>query len=264
MEIVLIGSGNVAHTFGHMLELSGHQIVQVISRDPIHARELADKLNAHHGTDLNDLSMNADVYLLAVTDRAVHHLNETLRLGRRIAAHTAGSLPLSAISKISTGTGVLYPLQSLRKDIKQIRPIPMLVEARDKTTLTRLKTLAESISPLVREMDSEHRMKLHLAAVICNNFTNHMISLAADYCRSESIDFDLLKPLLQETFDRAERFDPLDMQTGPARRHDRGTIDLHLELLAPYPGLRDFYRMISDHIYHYYPDPDPQGDPGAN
>jgi len=264
MEIVLIGSGNVAHTFGHMLELSGHRIVQVISRNPGHARELADRLNAQHGTDLNDLSMDADVYLLAVTDRAIPQLNETLRLGKRIAAHTAGSLPLSAISRISTNTGVLYPLQSLRKDIKQIRPIPMLVEAGDRGTLTRLRTLAESISPVVREIDSEHRMKMHLAAVICNNFANHMISLAADYCRSESIDFDLLKPLLQETFDRADRYDPLDMQTGPARRHDRGTIDLQLELLTQYPGLRDFYRMISDHIFHYYPDPDLQPEPGSN
>jgi predicted short-subunit dehydrogenase-like oxidoreductase (DUF2520 family) len=252
MEIVIIGSGNVAHTFGHMLELSGHRIVQVISRDGSHAKDLAEKLNAQHTSDLNDISMDADVYLMAVTDKAVGELNQVLRLGKRIAAHTAGSLPLAAISRISTNTGVLYPLQSLRKEIKQLRPIPMLVEAGDKVTLSRLKTLAESISPLVREMDSEHRMKLHLAAVICNNFTNHMITLASDYCRSQSLDFNLLKPLLQETFERADRFDPLEMQTGPARRHDAGTLELHMQLLAGYPGLQELYRVLSDHIYHYY------------
>lgn len=252
MEIVIIGSGNIAHSFGHLLELQGHRIHQVLSRDSGHARELAERLNAQYSSDLDEIWLSADVYLLAVSDHAIAELNGYLRLGRRIVVHTAGAVALSAIQNISKCTGVLYPLQSIRKDIKQARDIPVLVEASDKITLTRLKTLAESISSKVREVDSEQRLKIHLAAVFCNNFTNYLFTIAKDYCQKESLDFDLLKPLLHETFSRLERYDPRDVQTGPAMRNDTRTLEQHRGLLSGYPEIWEVYRLLSRHIYDYY------------
>ena len=44
MNIVLIGSGNVAHHLGAGLQAAGHHIVQVYSRKADHAQELAKLL----------------------------------------------------------------------------------------------------------------------------------------------------------------------------------------------------------------------------
>jgi len=252
MEIVILGSGNVAHCFGHLLELQGHRIRQVISRHTGHAQVLAERLNASYTDSPDEIWTGADVYLLAVSDRAIAGLDGWLRLGKRIAVHTSGSIPLKAIANISDNTGVLYPLQSLRRDIQQPAEIPVLVEASDRITQTRLITLAESISSRIELVNSDRRMKLHLAGVICNNFTNYLFTLARDYCQAESLDFGLLKPLIQETFHRLERYDPAQVQTGPAIRGDQVTLEQHLELLADHPGTQEVYQMLSDHISRYY------------
>ena len=257
MDVVMIGSGNVAHCFSHLLQIKGHQIIQVVSPGKDHARMLAETLNAAWSDDIRDIDMNADVYLVAVADSAIAGLNDTLRLGKRIVAHTAGAMPLDAIGNISVNTGVFYPLQSIRKETHVTGKIPLLVEASNDTVLRRLKALGEAISDVVIEMDSASRLKMHLAAVFCNNFPYHLIALCKSYCERESLDFSLLQPLMKETFLRLETQQSPELQTGPAARGDRVTMDKHLPLLEDYPFMRALYVLLSDSIAHqkgYGPD----------
>ncbi|UYQ91557.1 DUF2520 domain-containing protein [Chitinophaga horti] len=252
MDIVIIGSGNVAHCFGTQLKLHGHSVKQVISRKKEHAAELAGVLGASHAADLLDINMEADVYLLAVSDAVLPELNDQLRLGRRIVAHTAGAVPLAAINKISTATGVIYPLQSIRKENKSYPVIPLLIEAAADDVLRRLQSLAQSISGNITVMDSEQRLQMHLAAVFANNFTNHLVALAKSFCEKEQLDFQLLQPLIAETFARLEKFAPEQVQTGPALRNDQSTMDLHLAQLSRYPEMQRIYPVLSESIYNFH------------
>jgi len=252
MEIVIVGAGNVAHCFGHLLKLHGHQILQVISRNKAHAQELGELLQAKATDDLLDINMEADVYLLAVSDDAIPGLNDELRLGKRIVAHTAGAVPLDAISRISTHTGVLYPLQSIRKELKNYPPIPIMLEASNDEVLRRLQSLAQSIASQIAIVDSRQRLQLHLAAVLCNNFTNHLFASAKRYCEQEGLDFTLLQPIIKETFDRLEKFPPESVQTGPAIRGDATTMALHRSLLEKEKHLQRIYQVMSDSIYQFH------------
>ncbi|HEU4554258.1 MAG TPA: DUF2520 domain-containing protein [Chitinophaga sp.] len=252
MEIVIIGAGNVAHCFGQLLKINGHQIKQVISRSEESAKELGEVLHAPATTDLLDIYMEADVYILAVSDAALPGLNDELRLGKRIVVHTAGAVPLEAISRISTHTGVLYPLQSLRKEIKTPPPIPIMLEAGNDEVLRRLQSLAQSIASRIEIVNSHQRLQLHLAAVLCNNFTNHLIARAKTYCEQEGLDFTLLYPIIKETFERLEKYPPETVQTGPAMRGDAATMQLHTQLLAGDPLLQQLYKVLSDSIYQFH------------
>ena len=252
MDIVIIGTGNVAHCFGQLLKIHGHQVKQVVSRQLAHAQELGEMLNAAYTDDLLDINMEADIYLLAVNDAAITELNDQLRLGKRIVAHTAGAVSLDAISRISTHTGVLYPLQSIRKEIKTYPPIPVMLEASSDEVLRRLQALAQSISGSVTITNSEQRLKYHLTAVLCNNFTNHLIAQAKAYCEKEQLDFTLLQPIIKETFDRLEKYPPEMVQTGPAMRQDEATMHLHRDLLADNTHLQQVYQVISDAIYQFH------------
>jgi len=251
MEIVIIGAGNVAHAFGQLLKINGHQIKQVISRSAESAKELGEVLHAPATNDLLDIYMEADVYILAVNDTAIQALNDELRLGRRIVAHTAGAVPLSAISRISTHTGVLYPLQSLRKEIKTPPPIPIMLEAGNDEALRRLQSLAQSIASRIEIIDSHQRLQLHLAAVLCNNFTNHLIARAKVYCEQEGLDFSLLQPIIKETFERLDKYPPEAVQTGPAMRGDTATMQLHQQLLGNDALFQQLYKVLSDSIYQF-------------
>ncbi|RBL92273.1 DUF2520 domain-containing protein [Chitinophaga flava] len=252
MDIVIIGTGNVAHCFGQLLKLHGHQVKQVLSRHIDHARNLGEMLNAPYTDDLTDIDMNADVYLLAVSDAAIPELNDQLRLGKRIVAHTAGAVPLSAISRISVNTGVLYPLQSIRKELKTYPPIPVMLEAGNDEVLRRLQALAGSIASRIAIADSTQRLKYHLTAVLCNNFTNHLFAEAKAYCEKEQLDFTLLQPIIKETFDRLEKYAPETVQTGPALRKDNTTMDLHRSLLADNEHLLRVYEVLSEAIYRLH------------
>lgn len=252
MDIVIIGSGNIAHCFGHLLKLHGHPVKQVISRRKENAAALAGLLGASHTADLLDINMEADVYLLAVGDTVIHELNDKLRLGRRIVAHTAGAVPLDAINRISTSTGVIYPLQSIRKETKDYPTMPLLLEASADDVLRRLQSLAQSISGQITVMDSAQRLQMHLAAVFCNNFTNHLVALAKSYCEQEQLDFQLLQPIIRETFSRLEKFAPDQVQTGPALRNDQVTMELHQQQLALYPFMQQIYPLMSQSIYNFH------------
>ncbi len=252
MDIVIIGSGNIAWCYGQQLRLNGHVVQQVISRQEAHAQALGEMLNAAYTTDLLSINMEADVYLLAVSDDALAGLNDELRLGRRMVAHTAGAVPLSAISRISTHTGVVYPLQSIRKENKNYPEIPIIIEASNDETLRRLQSLAQSISPKVSVVDSAQRLQFHLAAVLANNFTNHLVTLSKTFCQDHGLDFGLLQPIIRETFDRLERFGPEHVQTGPALRGDQHTLALHESLLEDNPPLKAVYQVLSASIAEFY------------
>ncbi|SDF98414.1 Rossmann-like and DUF2520 domain-containing protein [Chitinophaga filiformis] len=252
MDIVIIGAGNVAHCFGHLLKLHGHQILQVISRKKENAVELAESLHSSGTDDLLDINMEADLYLMAVSDAAIPELNDELRLGKRFVVHTAGAVPLDAIKKISLNTGVIYPLQSLRKEVRNYPAIPLLLEAANDEVMRRVKPVAQSISPDIQEVNSHQRLQLHLAAVLCNNFTNHLIARAKRYCEKEGLDFTLLQPIIKETFDRLEKFPPETVQTGPAVRNDETTMSSHRALLENEEYLKLIYQVMSDSIYDFH------------
>ena len=96
--------------------------------------------------------------------------------------------------------------------------------------------------------DDQKRLRIHLAAVIVNNFTNHLYALAEQFCLKEEIAFDLLRPLIEETAFGISRMAPNEAQTGPAIRHDNTTIEQHLKLLESHPGLRNFYLAFTESI----------------
>jgi uncharacterized protein YecE (DUF72 family) len=87
-----------------------------------------------------------------------------------------------------------------------------------------------------------------LAAVFINNFTNQMYRIAHELTDEKSLDFDLLKPLIQETAKKVQTLSPYMAQTGPAKRKDKKTIKKHLKLLQEQPKFQDIYRMLTESI----------------
>ncbi len=249
MRIVIIGAGNVATVLGRAIKKAGHEIIQVISRKEETAQALGRELECSATADFDSIDKTADFFLVAMSDAALNDLREKFNVGDKIIVHTAGSVPKDVLSGISANYGVLYPLQSLRKEnISESVAIPLLVDGNNDYTLYNISELAKSISNNVSFADEEKRTKLHVAAVIASNFTNHLYCLASEYCEKEKIDFKLLAPLIEETAARLHQYNPCDMQTGPAIRKDIVTLDKHLRLLADHPKLKTVYLRMTDSI----------------
>lgn len=248
MRVVIIGSGNVASVMGRLLKKSGHEILQVVSRNPNHAKTLATELQCSFTDSNGSVDKTADIYLVAVNDSALYELNKSFTVGTKLILHTAGSVPKDVLKDSSVNYGVIYPLQSLRKEMEYTEDIPFLIDGNSEETLTVTEDFAKTLSEKVAKASDEERLKLHVAAVVVSNFTNHLYALAEEFCKRENVDFNLLAPLIKETAVRVETHSPATVQTGPAMRNDIFTLDKHFRLLSNYPRLKYIYLKLTDSI----------------
>jgi len=252
MDIVLLGSGNVATHFGKALFDAGHRVVQVYSQTKAHAIVLADALNARAIDDLEAIDLAADLYLIAVTDGAIGQVAAQLPAALNgIVAHTAGSVDMAVLIPHAQKYGVIYPVQtfSIAKPV-DFSSVPLALEASDEATYAQLTQLVDPLSTQIFSCDSRQRLALHVAAVFASNFTNHLYAIGADILRKHALDFDLIRPLILETAQKVMAFSPREVQTGPAIRHDVGTMQKHLELLKEgHQGLVALYQQLSEQIY---------------
>lgn len=251
MKIVFIGSGNLATNLSLALKEAGHDIVQIFSRTEEHANELADKINCDYTTCVDDILRDADIYILSVKDDALCGLVETICPQRQngLFLHTAGSMPMDVFKGHAAHYGVLYPMQTFSKSRRvDFREIPCFVEACDARTLAVIRSLSESISDHVVDCDSEKRKKMHLAAVLACNLTNHCYRLAERVLEVEHIDFNLFLPLIEETARKVKTMSPKDAQTGPMVRYDQNVMDMQMAML-PDARTREIYRLMAESIH---------------
>jgi len=250
MDIVIIGSGNVASVLGRKFKNAGHHILQVVSRNASAATKLAYEWDTESTNYISLINKKADFYLIAVPDDAIQQIVSELKLpAKKVVAHTAASVTKDILKSVADHYGVFYPLQSLRKEMKTLPDVPVFFDGNDNVSKNLLEDLAHSIAQeKVAAAGDDARMKLHVAAVIVSNFTNHLYTLAEEYCMKEGLDFRQLLPLIEETALRIKSISPKQAQTGPAIRHDKETIQKHIEWLKSHPQLKNIYILLTESI----------------
>ncbi|HEY4291177.1 MAG TPA: DUF2520 domain-containing protein [Puia sp.] len=252
MKVVIIGSGNVATVMGSRIAAAGHTILQVVARREEPAARLAALLGCGYSLESQAIVREADLYIAAISDKALAGLAQVLQLPGRLVVHTAGAMSSDVLLNVSASSGVLYPLQSLRSDVRPFPEFPLLVAANRPEDLPVIEAFARTISDQVQQADDETRLKLHVAATMVNNFSNYLYTGASVFCAAEKLDFSLLLPLIRETAGRIAAYPPQDVQTGPAVRGDEGTIRRHLEILSNYQDLIELYRLFTIQIQEFY------------
>ena len=252
MDIVLIGSGNTATVLGRRALEVGHRIVQVFSRNEEHANQLAVRLSTNSTSSINSIEKNTDLLIVALKDDAIKTFIQEIGGLKGPIVHTAGAIPMEEISGQNKLYGVLYPLQSLRKEIEKLPQFTILMDGNNEDSKKLIHEFASSIAETVLEADDITRLKYHLAATVVNNFTNHLFAMAESFCEKENISFAVLQPLMEETVIRLRNASAVSLQTGPAIRNDIITQEKHKRLLLSYPALLEFYEKFTREIQNYH------------
>lgn len=245
-SIVFIGAGNLATSLATAFFNADFRILQVYSRSIYSAQLLANRFGSSFTNTINNIIPNADFYFICVPDKAIQGIADELNNIGGIVVHTSGSNDLSTLLRFENH-GVFYPFQTFSKSkIIPFEDIPICLNANNDYTFEKLFNIASLISKRVLPMNSETRSWLHLSGVIANNFTNHLLALSYQLSHEKGFNFDLLKPLVLETIQKAFEGDPSEKQTGPAIRFDSTTINLHLEKLNEYsPQLAELYKALT-------------------
>ncbi len=249
LSIILLGTGNVArHLFDAFQENDHLQVVQVVGRNTEALNYF--KKRANITSEFKELK-TADIYIIALSDDVISTVSKELRINNKLVVHTSGAVEMAALTGI-VRPGVFYPLQTFSNENKiNFKEVPICIEAKHREDLEILRGLAARLSDKVYVVSSERRRVLHLAAVFVNNFTNYMYVMAADICRENDLPFELLKPLIEETANKVKKQPPYEVQTGPARRNDSGTMKKHLELLKN-TAREEIYSVLSKSIRETY------------
>ena len=252
MEIVIIGSGNLATQLGLALTDAGLHIRQVYSRTADHAKQLADKIGAGYTANIDEIDENADVYIMSVKDDAISEIASKVcaKSSDAVFLHTAGSISIEIFKGKAQHYGVLYPMQTFSKEtIVPFTDIPIFLEADSAETLDVLNELARTLSSHVYHLSTDDRRYLHLAAVFACNFANHCMALSADVLGRIGIPFDVMLPLIDQTVRKLHTMSPVDAQTGPAVRHDNNVIISQHHLLDDNPKMQNVYDLLTNSIY---------------
>jgi hypothetical protein len=131
---------------GSQIVAAGHRVLQVVARREAVAAALAAEWGCGYTTRWDAVDPGADLYIVSLSDRAIPDVSRMLSLPGRLVVHTAGAVPLAALQSVSERHGVLYPLQSLRKEIRPFPEFPLLIDAAQAEDLPVLAGFARTIA----------------------------------------------------------------------------------------------------------------------
>ena len=247
--ISFIGSGNVATHLALALQSAGHQIVQVLSREYDHAELLASRVGAEPVDRADGLRDGADFYIFAVGDDALYDLGLDLHFPDSVIIHTSGATPAEVLNRISRRFGVVWSPQTFVRDIAMdYSQLPLCIEGCNESVADQLDELFSSFSDSVYRLDFSQRRWAHLAAVMVSNFGNAIGALAQQTMLAHDLDFNMLRPLAEQTMRKWDYGDLRACQTGPAVRHDEKTLNVHRRLLRDQPRLLELYNLLTELI----------------
>ncbi|MBF6608304.1 MAG: DUF2520 domain-containing protein [Flavobacterium sp.] len=247
ISVTVIGSGNVAqHLVDAFAASSDVGLTQLYSRS-LPSFTIPD--GCSYISDPKDIR-ESDIFIIAVSDAAIADVTAKITFHNSLVVHTSGSISYTNIAG-SDRRGVFYPLQTFSKAKPvDFRTVPICIETEQASDLELLETLAAKISEHVYRIDELQRKALHVAAIFANNFSNHLFAQAAEICQRHNVQFDILKPLILETANKATTLAPKDAQTGPAARNDQNTIQSHLKLLEN-TDQKKLYELLTNSIQRH-------------
>tara|TARA_B100000927_G_scaffold105687_1_gene85500 strand:- start:14827 stop:15570 length:744 start_codon:yes stop_codon:yes gene_type:complete len=242
MKITLIGGGKLGeHLYKVLISVGQVQLLKWVIR----SREESLTPEGINIVNKIDQDEKCDIYLIAVSDNSIKEVVQLLPKDSFVV-HTSGSISLKEIKR--DRAGVFYPIQTFTKgsDVN-FSEIFVGLESKNSKDLMILKKLAKHIGSKSFVLNSSKREQLHLAAVLVNNFTNHLFAEANLICKKNNLPFDILLPLIKETVQKVEKLSPKNSQTGPASRNDSETISKQIKLITN-SRLKKIYKVLTSAI----------------
>lgn len=248
MEIVIIGSGNIAFHLAKAFTEKQMKISQIFGRNETTLKEISHKTNIPYSTVRLH---NADLYLLCVSDTAIPSVSRQIVNPNCLVAHTSGSLPIDILEG-NYRKACFYPMQTFSKNKSlNYSKIPIFIESENNKDVIFLKELAEKISKNVMLINYEQRKYLHLTAVFSCNFVNHLFAIAEEISIRQNIPFEYFHPLIEETIEKIYSMAPKLAQTGPAIRNDIRVLQLHENLIND-DLQKEIYKAMNKSIQKMY------------
>ncbi len=241
----------MAHALGKLFS-GKHHIAQIISRNKKTGTALAKKLKTVYHHSLNEINTHADFYFLCVPDDEIKKISEKIKHLTGTIVHHSGSKPLEEI-KTELSKAVIYPFLSINTETAlNKKKTTVFYQSNNKSTDFLLEQLFSGFKFKAQHTTDKNRGQLHLAAVLVNNFTNHLYFQAGNLVKDIPTANELLTLLAEQSLSNFKKGKTKENQTGPARRKDKTTQENHLNLIKKNKELSKIYLSLSQSITKTY------------
>lgn len=240
--VAIIGAGKVGSVLAKALHRQGYELVGIASRTLESASQLAKEFAIVATTKAADITLHADMILIATPDRCIGQVVEELvkdggvRAGQFIF-HTSGGVGVEVLkpaSHLGAFTGSIHPLQSfanLTSPVDAVADIYFAVGG-DEKAIGLAEEIVKSFGGKSFIISDKDRPLYHGAACIVSNYFVSLMHWATQiytgFGLSPQQAVAALMPLVQGTVNNIQDLGPTEALTGPISRGDVSTIAAHL------------------------------------
>jgi predicted short-subunit dehydrogenase-like oxidoreductase (DUF2520 family) len=207
------------------------------------------RIDIYRKSKINAILKGGDVLFVTTKDDEIESVIHYVENPEIVKIYCSGSVSLESFNNISH-CGVWYPLYSFSGNTSiDWKKVPVFLEYSNEYVFELLSNLCGHLNKQFHVLSSKERKQLHLSAVFANNFVNACFIGANEVIKgNESLKFDYLLPIIQQTIDKISVGNPIESQTGPAKRNDVSTISEHLKMLSNSTSEQELYIAISKFI----------------
>lgn len=261
LSIAIIGAGALGTALAGRLQNRGYAIEAVISRNAADAERLGGEVNAVAAGDTFDMAPpEVNLIFCCVPDDALASLAFELAVlprawSKMFVAHTSGvhtSAALAPVQEQGAATMSFHPLQTftLSTPPEAFENIYIGIEGAPRA-LHLGKRIAVDLGARPLELSPDAKVRYHLAATLSSNFFVTLMHMSDEVLASAGINdisaADLMRPLIEQTWNHLREASPTEALTGPISRGDAGTIEQHLDALQEHlPHLLPAYRALAE------------------
>ncbi len=249
-HIGIIGTGNLGTQIAIKADELNYEVQFVYNRTKDKAHELAGLVDAKALSILENLP-SCDILFLTVPDHQISLVIQELlplkeKLKDTIIVHCSGATPMNVLKDFEL-YGVFYPLQTFTQNkTPDWSHIPIFLEGCNLEVTKTLEIFAGSFSNNIFVQNSEERLKIHCGAVLVSNFVHALAHASLQISEQQNFK-QIYFPLITETVQKLQNFQPHECITGPAKRKDFTTIQKHLSLIQN-SEIKKFYEIMTKYI----------------
>jgi predicted short-subunit dehydrogenase-like oxidoreductase (DUF2520 family) len=234
--LAILGGGRAAWAYGSAWRRVGWPIAGVWLREESTSR-LPELLGAPRRA-VGELQ--ADLMLVAVSDRAIQEVAEQIPETDAIVFHASGSL-----TAVRDGFS-LHPLKALPPvgEPSDLENTLLVFEGNHGEMARRI---AEALGARFAEVTKEQKARYHAGAVFGSNYVALMLAVAEELIGIPNAKDDLAA-LAASAIENWRKQEGTRRFTGPAIRGDQATILRHLEALRDDPETAELYRLLAARI----------------
>ncbi len=252
--IALVGAGRAGQALAQLFAERGIPVNAVVDID-FQKAEACQRLcsSTIASTQLDDLTQNTAIVLIAVPDDAIADVGDQLAAGNIvtrniIAVHTSGLLSSRVLKRVSESDGLVasfHPCTSFVEGAPATLDGVCITLEGDDEAVQRLTVLARKLGAIPKRISADAKPLYHAACALASN---HFVALlrVAGQMMAHLGDPDGMKtllPLIRTTLGHVEESGVKAALTGPVSRGDCGTVQQHIQALAQYdPAILDIYR----------------------